>query len=290
MCMIAGKGCTGGEEEKYTCDLCGLVVCCKNCYLNYYKKEGLTCQRTGACKELAGEIKARRVLAKKLDAETKAEELRQKGLAKVKSELGDELFDRASQLSERFPDSEVAVAECPLALVRSAAEVKVLVQAGLAADWVKDNIAGANADQMFSIFARAFQKNTRVVLGGSRIRGYFAKTSEAHNYKEGEVPYKETSDLDIGYNLAGPRAKGLTDLAINEGNGKENWLPIESAVIAPGNTIGGKTIVSPEEFFQRNGERAEFDQKRVLENQTRYYASGSISFHPSGERSEYPPA
>ena len=160
-----------------------------------------------------------------------------------------------------------------------------MLAAAKAARWTAANIPGANEQQMYLIFSFAFERGSRVTLGGSRVRAYHV--SMGTPYTEGEVPFKDSSDLDVGYNrLNAPRAQACGKQTAADMTG---WLPVEEATIVPGNTIGGKVIESPEEFFQRSGERSEFDLKRKNDGVTHYYPSGSVTFDLEGNPTARPP-
>jgi len=298
-CELKGPTCTVTGTKSYQCVYCCIgvkveVSACAKCYLDLYQKKALICQKPG-CVEHAEEIKQQREAVKKAEKEkaalerAEAERSRQvasvEKMRKAKAELDSELLASLGDIERDFQNSPTATLACQDVDRINNRDVKTLVAAAKAAKWTEANIPGAKADQMFEIFYFAFSRKSNVTLGGSRVRAFHAEHGTP--YREGEVPYKSTSDLDVGYSdLNLGQVAGCRKMATKVGG---DWLPIEEATIIPGHVIGGKKIVSPEEFFQRSGERAVEDLKRKNEGIVRYYPSGSVTFDQNGDATAHPP-
>lgn len=289
MCGLSGlkfAGCTGETTKSYACAYCCTeeapqVACCDPCYVNMYQRKGFICQKPG-CVEHTEDIKAQRQIAKAAEQQRVAQEK----LQAAKEKLGAELRGDLSDVARDFQNSPTATLACSDLQRINEKDVKTLVAAAKAAKWTEANIPGAKADQMFEIFYFAFSRGSKVTLGGSRVRAFHV--AQGKGYREGEVPYKETSDLDVGYSRLNAGQAG--QCRANATKDGADWLPIEEAMIIPGNTIGGQKIVSPEEFFQRSGERSVDDLKRKNEGIERYYPSGSVTFDLNGNAVANPPA
>jgi RHS repeat-associated protein len=119
------------------------------------------------------------------------------------------------------------------------------------------NVPGAEAKQMRLLVEKAFEKQSSVVLGGSRVRG----------------SSRLGSDLDVGFgNLTPNQAAKLSERVTKTGP-----LQLERTRIVPGNeTPNIPKIVSPEEFFQRVGVRAARDVKAGEV----FFPSGSVTVTP----------
>ena len=130
------------------------------------------------------------------------------------------------------------------------------------------NVPGAESNQVRLLLEKAFEKESSVVLGGSRIRG----TSHL------------ASDLDVGFsNLTPNQAAKLTGKVSKAGP-----LQLETTRIVPGNeTANIPKIISPEEFFQRVGIRAAADAKAgqvFLPSGSLTVTPGKMTFIPAGIR------
>jgi hypothetical protein len=127
-------------------------------------------------------------------------------------------------------------------------------------DYLVKEIPGLEKVQARYLLEAAHSRNSSVVFGGSRIRGN----------------YTPTSDLDVGFGqLTGTQAGKI----LKKAHSIEGGLPIEQTKIVPGNSTPTiKTIISPEEFFQRRGIRGGGDLKAGQE----YLPSGSITVNPDG--------
>ena len=129
------------------------------------------------------------------------------------------------------------------------------------ATWLAKNVPGVTETQARALLDEAFKKDTSVVIGGSRVRG----------------DYTKSSDLDVGYgSLSKAKAQRINDKISDVGP-----LRIDRTPIIPG--FESKTvpkIESPEEFFQRSGVRSPDDPKKPGQP---FKASGSISLRKNGE-------
>ncbi|QQB51481.1 hypothetical protein [Delftia acidovorans] len=111
-------------------------------------------------------------------------------------------------------------------------------------------------------------KPVEVVLGGSRIRSFFA----------GEKQFRPDSDLDIGFNSK-MKTKQIETILDNFDAG--GLLKSERVIrIFSGNNPLSGLIVSPQEFFQRSGVRGPFPPERAGQP---FGPSGYISIHPDGK-------
>ena len=121
-----------------------------------------------------------------------------------------------------------------------------------------ENIMGLTAEQARFILKKAFERNSTVVFGGSRVRGNA----------------RPDSDLDVGFgSLSTSQAQKIIKQATKLGP-----LKLEETQIVPGNqTRNISRIETPEEFFARTGTRS--DPGRVGEPFT---PSGSITYTPNG--------
>ncbi|MFZ1615757.1 MAG: hypothetical protein WAT41_00215 [Flavobacteriales bacterium] len=128
------------------------------------------------------------------------------------------------------------------------------------------NVPGANAQQIRVLVEKAFENQSSVVLGGSRVSG----------------AWTAASDLDVGFSsLTSNQAFKLTKKVSKLGP-----LKLEETRIVPGNfTDHIQLIVSPEEFFQRVGIRAASDGAKAGRV---YLPSGSLTVRP-GEIIYIPP-
>jgi RHS repeat-associated protein len=129
-------------------------------------------------------------------------------------------------------------------------------------DHAVKNIMGLTEDQARLIMSKAFERDSSVVFGGSRVRGDAGPDS----------------DLDVGFgSLSKAQAAKIIKQATAAGP-----LPLEKTQIVPGNqTDHIPTIQSPEEFFGRSGQRS--DPGRQGEPFT---PSGSITYGPDGSISD----
>ncbi|MBH0331109.1 hypothetical protein ABH14_15075 [Brevibacillus brevis] len=134
-------------------------------------------------------------------------------------------------------------------------------------DWLENNIPGFHRGQGQILLEGAYSRNSSVVFGGSRIRGN----------------YSETSDLDVGFdNLSPSQASKL----LKKADKVEGGLPIEKTIIVPGNSTPNiPKIESPEEFFQRTGQRLFPDSRGDMSIKP----SGSITVKPDGKIIIIPP-
>jgi hypothetical protein len=283
MCEFRGPNCKGdtGPTKTYTCAYCcnekKEVTCCVTCYREFYQKKSLICQKP-SCVEHTDEILKKRAEAKqKENAESEAQKNRQ-----AEDQLGAETVTVIGNLKRDFPNSRTAQEACPVAAAGQQ-DVKALLAAAKAAKWAAANIPGVKADQMFEIFYFAFSRGSTVVVGGSRVRTFY---SNKVPYSPDEVPHSENSDLDVGY---GSLNAGQVSACRMRASEVKPGLPIEDSLIIRGNTIGKKEIESPQEFFQRSGERSPMDEKRKTKGIERYYPSGSVTFSPDGDIAEQPP-
>jgi hypothetical protein len=297
VCLIQPAG-----KRSYSCRFCCAekekVACCDTCFETWRSSKAI-CQKP-SCLPHATEVLKERAAATEAERERKQQEAKarkeatEKQITEARQELSKQTQEDLQKAETQFRDHETFRLGCLSALGSSTPSltVQTLVNACKAAQWAARWIPEANADQLLEIFLFAFQRGSRVVLGGSRARSFFV-TQRGKPYRPGEVPYKglatgRPSDLDVGF--GGLHAGQVAALYQKVGATlNPGWLPIEESAIIPGNTIGGKEIESPEEFFQRSGERSDADPKRVQEGITHYYPSGSISFHPDGRIQESPP-
>jgi RHS repeat-associated protein len=120
------------------------------------------------------------------------------------------------------------------------------------------NIMGLTEDQARLIMTKAFDRDSSVVFGGSRVRGNAGPNS----------------DLDVGFgSLSKAQAGKIIKQASDAGP-----LALEKTQIVPGNgTSNLPTIQSPEEFFSRSGQRS--DPGRQGEP---FSPSGSLTYNPDG--------
>lgn len=293
-CDLKGPNCTKVATKSYNnCAYCctelsPVVNACAKCYFELYQKFSLICQKP-ACAVHTEEVKKQRIAIKKAEKEQAAleqEVAAREQMLVARTKLEPSLLEGLGQVETEFKNSPSATMACSNIKQINNKDVKTLVAAAKAAKWTAENIPGANAEQMFEIFYFAFSRGSTVALGGSRVRACHVALSDAP-YTEGEVPYKPSSDLDVGYGSLDPgQARACNDGASKSTPG---WLPIEDALIIPGNTIGGQRIASPEEFFQRSGERSPEDHKRKVDGIIRYYPSGSVSFALDGTPTLRPP-
>jgi predicted nucleotidyltransferase len=130
-------------------------------------------------------------------------------------------------------------------------------------------VPGTESNQVRLLLEKAFEKESSVVLGGSRVRG----------------TYQVTSDLDVGFNnLTANQAAKLTKKISEVGP-----LQLEEKIrIVSGNTPRNvPKIVSPEEFFQRVGRRVAVDEKAgqvFLPSGSLTVTPGKVTFIPPGIR------
>lgn len=295
-CELKGAGCEGKGTDTYQCVYCCIdgkekVSVCKKCFLELYKKKNLICQKAG-CVEHTDEIKKEREALKKAQKEQAERERAEEALKKLKAakeKLKPEVLEKLDAVEREFPNCPSVVLACGDA-EKMAGNVQALVNAAKAAKWAAANIPGVNVNQMLEVFYFAFSRNSSVTLGGSRVRAYHVQ--QGTDYREGEVPFTEASDLDVGYSrlTKGQASSCWEENDVSSGKGKdEPWLALERAVIVPGAVIGGKAIDHPDEFFQRSGKRADNDLKS--KTQSHYYPSGSVTFDcQNGDANPHPPA
>ena len=143
-------------------------------------------------------------------------------------------------------------------------------------DFLVENIPGLPREQAKVLLEGAYSRDSSVVFGRSRVRG----------------DYSDGSDLDVGFGNINANQAGKI---INKAKKVENGLPLEDTRITPGNTtLAIPTIESPEEFFQRSGERFRIvdGEKIPTENskgESTYEPSGSITVTPDGQIKIIPP-
>lgn len=119
-------------------------------------------------------------------------------------------------------------------------------------EFLTDNVPGLTKEQSKKLLEFAFQRDSSVTIGGSRIRGN----------------YTDLSDLDVGFSkLSNGQYKRLID-SINKMDGVKFENKIK--LIVGNETSNIPKIESMEEFFQRSGTRLKPD------------SSGSHELTPSG--------
>jgi RHS repeat-associated protein len=124
------------------------------------------------------------------------------------------------------------------------------------------NVGGLGEAQARMILTEAFKRGSSVVFGGSRVRGN----------------YTPESDVDVGF---GSLTNNQANKLIKKVNGVEDdpsWIRMEETKIIPGNeTPNIPRIESPEEFFDRSGNRQPDDKGGAP-----YTGSGSHTYNPDG--------
>ncbi len=128
------------------------------------------------------------------------------------------------------------------------------------AQFLSDNVAGLTPEQAEIILKRGQKRETSIVIGGSRVRG----------------DHTDSSDIDIGFgNLSKSQTQRIFNEITGDSQNLEGGLRLERTKICPGNCPPSMSdpIKSPEEFFQREGIRADRDDKAGQP----YKPSGSIS-------------
>ncbi len=129
-------------------------------------------------------------------------------------------------------------------------------------------VAGLEAKQAEDILQLAFdgKNKTRVVFGGSRVRGDFRGLSDP----------KGPSDIDIGF---GDLTKNQATKLIKKIKERTGPLAPEEFQIVPGRPVaGGNPVSTPEEFFQRSGVRTAGDRAGEA-----FEPSGSVTVTPDGQ-------
>ena len=138
------------------------------------------------------------------------------------------------------------------------------------AEFLSKNIPGLSTDQAMNILNKGFQRDSSVVIGGSRVRGDF----------------HDGSDIDVGF---GNLSKRQTQRVIKQLNNQrqDGDLHLEDDIrIAPGvETETVPVMKSPEEFFQRSGVRSGGDPKAGQP----FMPSGSVTAEPDGSVKIRPP-
>ncbi|WP_373372358.1 nucleotidyltransferase domain-containing protein [Polyangium mundeleinium] len=128
-------------------------------------------------------------------------------------------------------------------------------------------IPGLTEAQAQVALDQGFSRESRVVFGGSRVRGDF----------------KPTSDIDIGF---GSLTERQAQRALKNIRKAGPLSPEERIQIVPGKSTDHiPTIRSPEEFFQRSGVRAPTDPRAGEP----FLPSGSITATPDGQILIYRP-
>ena len=109
--------------------------------------------------------------------------------------------------------------------------------------FLSENVSGLTSEQAKVILERGQQKNTSIVIGGSRVRSNCT----------------DSSDIDIGYGNLSVNQTGKTNKKIaRDSQNIEGSLDLENTIIFPGNCTSKIPVVqTPEEFFQREGIRDE---------------------------------
>ena len=132
------------------------------------------------------------------------------------------------------------------------------------AQFLSQHIPGLPVAQAKVILEMGARRNTSIVIGGSRVRGNATPKS----------------DIDIGFGHLNPNQADKALRQIKRDSAKiPDALKVEDTVIAPGNkTPNIPEIASPEEFFQRQGNRAGRDK---MAGQP-FHPSGSVTIHPNG--------
>ena len=132
------------------------------------------------------------------------------------------------------------------------------------AQFLSQHIPGLPVAQAKVFLEMGARRNTSIVIGGSRVRG-------------NAIP---NSDIDIGFGHLNPNQAGKALRQIKRDSAKiPDALKVEDTVIAPGNeTKNIPRISSPEEFFQRPGNRAGRDGRAGQP----FHPSGSVTIHPNG--------
>ena len=139
------------------------------------------------------------------------------------------------------------------------------------AKFLSNSIEGLSVNQAKIILETGVNKNTSIVLGGSRIRG------------DNTI----NSDIDVGFGSLNSNQgwKAIKQIQ-SKSNKLEGALKLEETRITPGNSTKSIPLIkSPEEFFQRNGIRGVNDSKAGQV----YLGSGSISVFPDGRIEIMPP-
>ena len=139
------------------------------------------------------------------------------------------------------------------------------------AKFLSNSIEGLSVAQAKIILETGVNRNTSIVIGGSRVRG----------------DNSSTSDIDIGFgSLNANQAGKARDQIQKKSNQLDSSLALEKTKIAPGNSTETiPKIKSPEEFFQRYGIRSGGD----IKSGQMYIPSGAISVYPDGRIYIIPP-
>ena len=157
-------------------------------------------------------------------------------------------------------------------------EAKIIQTSGIEEqlDYLTENIPGLSKEQAKVLLEGAYDKDSSVVFGGSRVRGN----------------YTEQSDLDVGF---GSLTKNQASKLLNKAGKVEDGLNLEQTKIIPGNETPTISIIkSPEEFFQRSGDRFFIDNGEKIfttnsKGESTYGPSGSITVTPDGQIKIIPP-
>lgn len=269
------------------------MVNCKRCKKEFEPPEGTAPAPVfcSACTELIEKAQAERKL-EKANKEKEKEKQKEKEESKEEKEESKEkggVEAELEKLTKSFQDGPPAMQVCAKRIAEASKAVKpaVLVKALKATQYAASRIPGANPDQLLFVFIEAFDRDSSVVLGGSRVKSYFKQAKlyrEENEIKHLGEELKKASDLDIGYGNLGTGTVGH----INDAANKLGPPPIEPTIIIEGKkspTFG--KLPAPEEFFHMEGPRPAKDPKSQIEPKAT--PSGCITFAPDGTIQENGP-